>query len=136
MGALLCLAATAAAYGTAYLGFHLAGVRIDLPLHLMLSRPRAVALAALGGALGVAAGAALRIRIAAAVAAVLGCALVASVLPRSTSLVSPYLDAADRRLVPVVPGVTYTATLYLLPALVIAVLVLAGLVAVRRRRAA
>lgn len=133
-GALLCLGTTAVAYGTALLGFHVAGTHVSLPAALLAPGPRATAIAALGGALGVFGGAVLRARTVATVSAVAGCALVAAFLPRSASLAVPYLDETARYVVRMVPGVTYTAVLDLLLALPMAVLVLAGLVAVRRRR--
>lgn len=133
-GAVLCLGTTAVAYGTSVLGFRVAGTHVDLPVALLAPGPRAVAVAALGGALGVFGGAVLRARSVATVSAVLGCALVAAFLPRSSSLAIPYLGRAARYVVRLVPGVTYGAVLDLLLALPLAVLVLSGLVAVRRRR--
>lgn len=134
LGALLCLATAAVAYGTARLGFRIAGTHIDLPVALLVPGPRAVALAAVGGALGVIGGAVLRLRVLATVVAVVACGLVAAFLPRSTSLVIPYLIRAVQDVVRVVPGVTYAMVVYLLLTLPLAALVLSGLVAVRRRR--
>jgi hypothetical protein len=133
-GALLCLGTTAVAYGTALLGFRVAGTRVALPVALLAPGPRAVAVAALGGALGAFGGAVLRARMVATVSALVGCVLVAAFLPRSSSLVIPYLGKAARYVVRLVPGVTYTGVLDLLLALPLAGLVLSGLVAVRRRR--
>lgn len=136
LGALLCLGATVAAYWTAWLGFRIGGEQVALPLHLMLSGPRAVAIAALGGVLGVSGGAVLRVRLLATVAALAGCALVAVYLPRSTSLAVPYVALAAQRAVRFAPAVTCTTMLSLLLALPLASLVLSGLIAVRRRRVA
>lgn len=133
-GALLCLGTTAIAYGTAVLGFRAAGTPVALPVPLLVPGPRAVAVAALGGALGVFGGVVLRARLVATVSAVLGCVLVGAFLPRSSSLAMPYLGKAARYIVRLVPGVTYTAALDLLLVLPLTVLVLSGLVAVRRRR--
>lgn len=133
-GVLLCPGTTIAAYCTAMLGFRVAGTHVVLPAVLLAPRPRAVGVAALGGALGVFGGAVLRARTAATVSAVAGCVLVAAFLPRSSSLAIPYLGAAARYVVRLVPGVTYTAVLDLLLALPLAALVLSGLVVVRRRR--
>lgn len=135
-GVLLCLGATVVAYWTARLGFRAAGVDVALPLNLMLSVPRALGLAALGGALGVVGGAVLRMRMLSTVAALTGCALIAAFLPSSTSLAMPYLAEAAQRVVRLTPGVSYTAALALLLAIPLALLTLSGLVAVRRRRVA
>jgi hypothetical protein len=134
LGALLCLATTAAAYGTARLGFRIAGTHVDLPGTLLAPGPRAVAFAAVGGSLGVVGGAVLRVRVLAAAVALIACGLVAAVLPRSTSLVIPYLIKGVQGVVRVVPGVTYAIVVDVLLALPLAALVLSGLVAVRRRR--
>lgn len=134
LGALLCLGATTAAYWTARLGFRVADVQVALPLHLMLSNPRAVFLAALGGVLGVVGGALLRVRLLATVAALAGSALVAVFLPHSTSLAVPYVAEAAQQATRFVPGIAYAKMLSLLLALPLVALVLSGLVAVRRRR--
>ncbi|MBS2965838.1 hypothetical protein KGA66_22495, partial [Actinocrinis puniceicyclus] len=136
LGALLCLCATVVAYATASLGFHMAGVPINLPSQLMLSTPRQVGLTAFAAALGVVGGTVLRARVPATAAALAGCALLAALLPRSTSLATPYVEETARRIERLVPGIDYTAALYLLPALGLTALVLSGLVAVRRRRLA
>lgn len=133
-GALLSLGTTAAAYGTARLAFRLSGTHLTLPFTLLAPQPRAAALAALGGALGVFAGAVLRVRALATFFAVIGCALVAAFLPRSSSLAIPYLVEAARYIVREVPGVTYSAAMNVLFAVPLVALVLSGLVAVRRRR--
>jgi hypothetical protein len=135
-GALLCPASTAVAYGTARLGFQVAGTRVALPVALLAPGPREVAMAALGGVLGVFAGAVLRVRVFGAATAVAGCALVAAFLPRSSSPAVPYLGEAARFVVRVVPALTYGTVSELLLALPLAALALAGLVAVRRRRVA
>lgn len=135
-GALLCPATTAVAYGTARLGFQVAGTHVALPVALLAPGAREVALAALGGVLGVFAGAVLRVRVFAAVAALAGCALVAAFLPRSSSPAVAYLDSAARFVVRLVPALTYGTVSGLLVALPLAALALAGLVAVRRRRVA
>lgn len=135
-GALLCLGATVIAYWTARFGFRVSGVDVALPSHLMVSTPRALALAALGGALGVIGGAVLRMRLLATVAALAGGALVAAFLPHSTSLAMPYLAEAAQRLVRFTPGITYTAAIAILLSAPLALLALSGLLAVRRRRVA
>lgn len=134
VGALLSLGATVVAYWTVRLGFRVADVQVALPTHLMLPGPRATALAALGGALGVIGGAVLRLRPLAVLAALAGCALVAAFLPRSTSLAMPYLADAALRAKQFTPGLTYAAAVELLLVMPLAALVLSGLVAVRRRR--
>lgn len=135
-GALLCLGTTVVAYGTAWLGFRVAGVRVALPAGLLAPGPREVAVAALGGALGVFGGAVLRARVLGVVAALAGCALVAAFLPRSVSLAVPHLGSAARYVVRAVPGVSYGTASELLLGLPLAALVLMGLVVVRRRRIA
>ncbi len=135
-GALLSPATTAVAYGTARLGFQVAGTHVALPVALLAPGAREVAMAALGGVLGVFAGAVLRVRVFAAVAALAGCALVAAFLPRSSSPAVAYLGSAARFVVRLVPALTYRTVSELLVALPLAALALAGLVAVRRRRVA
>jgi hypothetical protein len=133
-GVLLSVAARAVAYGTARLGFTLAGTKVLLPAALLAPAPREVAMGALGGALGVLAGAVLRLRAVATLVAVAGCALVTAGLPGSSSGAVPYLARGVRDVARVVPGVTYGMVLnaaLVLPPLVV---VLAGVVAVRRRR--
>jgi hypothetical protein len=122
------------AYGTARLGFTLAGTHVVLPPTLMVPALRELAMAALGGALGVFAGVALRLRIFATAVALAGCALVAAVLPGSSSPVVPYLTRAVRYVVRVLPGVTSATVLSVALTLPLLVVVLSGLVAVRRRR--
>ncbi len=134
LGALLCVGTTAVAYGTARLGFRVTGTHVALPLTLLVPGPRAVALAALGGALGVFGGAVLWVRVLATVSALTGCSLVAAFLPRSTSLAIPYLVKAAQHIVHVVPGVTYASVMDALLTLPLAAMVLSGLVAVRWRR--
>lgn len=136
VGALLCLGATVFAYSTARLGFRGTGVRVALPLHLMLPDPRAVALAALCGALGVVGGVVLRSRLLATVVALAVCSLVAAFLPHTTSLAAPYIANAALRAAHFVPGVNFTSALVLMLTLPLTVLMLSGLVAVRRRRVA
>jgi hypothetical protein len=135
-GALLSLGTTAAAYGTARLGFRLAGAQVALPAALLAPGPREVALAALGGALGVFAGAALRVRPLATPSALTGCALVAAFLPRSSSLAVPYLAEAVRFIVRALPALTYASASALLLGTPFVLLALAALVAIRRRRVA
>jgi hypothetical protein len=133
-GALLSLGTTAIAYGTARVGFHVAGMQIGLPAALIVPEPREVAMAALGGVLGVFAGAVLRVRVLATLSALVGCALVAAFVPRSSSLAVPYLAEAVRCTVRVVPTLTYSTAADLLVGVPLVVLAWAGLVAVRRRR--
>ena len=133
-GALLSLGTTAAAYGTARLGFHVAGTQIGLPVALIAPEPREVALAALGGVLGVFAGAVLRVRVLATLSALVGCALVAAFVPRSSSLAVPYLAEAVRYTVRLVPTLSYATAADLLVGVPLVVWAWAGLVAVRRRR--
>lgn len=134
VGALLCLGATVVAYWTARLGFRVSDVEVALPTHLMLADPRSLALAALGGALGVVAGAVLRLRLLATAAALVGCALVAVFLPQSTSLALPYVALAAQRTVRLMPGIGDTVALGVLLAIPLLVLMLSGVLAVRRRR--
>ena len=134
VGALLCLGATVVAYWTARLGFKVSGVEVALPSQLMLAGWRPLALAALCGALGVLGGAVLRLRLLATAVALAGGALVAVFLPRSTSLAMPYVAEAAQRAVRLTPGITDTAALGLLLALPLGVLMLSGVLAVRRRR--
>jgi hypothetical protein len=133
-GALLCVGTTMVAYGTARLGFTLAGTRVVIPLSLLTPTVWEVAMAALGGVLGVFGGAVLRMRALATVAALAGCALVAAVLPGSSSPAAPYLAEAARYSARAVPGVTSAAALDLLPVLPLLVVLVGGWVAVRRRR--
>jgi hypothetical protein len=133
-GAVLCAATTLVAYGTARLGFTLAGTQVTLPATLMTPALRSVALAALGGALGVFVTVVLRLRVLAAVVALAACALAAAALPASPSPAAPYLAEATRQAARLVPGVTYPAVLDLSLALPLLVVTLTGLVAVRRRR--
>ena len=135
-GALLCPVTRAVAYVTARVGFQVAGEQVALPVGLLAPGPREVALAALGGALGVFAGATLRARVLAAMSALAGCALVAAFLPQSSSPAVPYLAEAGRFVVRVVPALTYRTVSDLLLGLPLATLALAGLIAVRRRRVA
>lgn len=135
-GALLSLGTTAVAYGTAGLGFRVAGTQVALPPALLAPGPREVAMAALGGVLGVFAGAVLRVRVLAMLSALVGCALVAAFLPRSSSLTVPYLAEAVSYVVRMVPGLTYATVSYLLLAVPLLALALGGSVAVRRRRVA
>lgn len=134
VGALLCLGATVVAYWTARLGFKVSGVEVALPSQLMLAGWRPLALAALCGALGVVGGAVLRLRLLTTAVALAGGALVAVFLPRSTSLAMPYVAEAAQRAVRLTPGITDTAALSLLLALPLSVLMLSGVLAVRRRR--
>lgn len=137
-GALLSLGTTAVAYGTARLGFQVAGMQkqVALPAGLLAPGPREVALAALGGVLGVLAGAVLRVRVLATVSALAGCALVAAFLPGSLSLAVPYLAEAVRYIVRAVPALTDATASDLLLGMPLVTLALAGLVVVRRRRVA
>ena len=135
-GALLSLGTTAVAYGTARVGFHVAGTQIGLPAGLLAPGPREVAMAALGGVLGVFAGAVLRVRVLATLSALVGCVLVAASVPRSSSLVVPYLVEAVRYVVRVVPTLTFATASNVLVGVPLVVLAWAGLVAVRRRRVA
>ena len=137
-GALLSLGTTAVAYGTARLGFQVARMQqqVVLPAGLLAPGPREVAMAALGGALGVIAGVVLRVRALATVLALVGCALVAAFLPGSTSPAVPYLAEAVRYIARVVPTLTDAIASGLLLGVPLALLALAGLVAVRRRRVA
>ena len=135
-GALLSLGTSAVAYGTARLGFHVAGTQVLLPPALLAPGPREVAMAALGGALGVFAGAVLRLRVLATLAALTGCALVAAFLSRSSSFAVPYLAEAVRYIVRTVPTLTYATAADLLLGAPLVTLALAGLVTVHRRRAA
>ncbi|HZP54222.1 hypothetical protein [Actinocrinis sp.] len=134
VGALLCLGATVVSYWTARLGFKVSGVEVALPSQLMLAGWRPLALAALCGALGVVGGAVLRLRLLATAVALAGGALIAVFLPRSTSLAMPYVAEAAQRAVRLTPGITDTAALGLLLALPLSVLMLSGVLAVRRRR--
>lgn len=136
VGALLCFGTTAVAYGTARLGFQVAGIQVALPTALIAPGPREPAMAALGGALAVFGGAVLRVRALGVLTALVGCALVAAFLPRSSSLAEPYLGDAARWVVHAVPGLTYATVSELLLGLPLATLAFAGLVAVRRRRIA
>lgn len=135
-GALLSVGTTAVAYGTARLGFHLAATQVALPTALLAPGLREVAVAALGGALGVFAGAVLRVRVLATLVALAGCVLVAAFLPQSSSLVVPYLAGAVRYIVRAVPTLTYATASDLLLGAPLVTLALAGLVAVHRRQAA
>ncbi len=134
VGVLLCLGTTVVAYWTARLGFKVSGVEVALPSQLMLAGWCPLALAALCGALGVVGGAVLRLRLLTTAVALAGGALVAVFLPRSTSLAMPYVAEAARRAVRLTPGITDTAALSLLLAFPLAVLMLSGVLAVRRRR--
>lgn len=133
-GAVLCLGTTLVAFWTARLGFKVSGVNVALPPHLMLADPRSLALAALCGALGVVGGAVLRLRVLATTAALVAGALVAVFLPQSTSLALPYVALAAQRTQRFVPGISDTAALGLLLALPLLLLMLSGVLAVRRRR--
>ena len=133
-GALLCAGTTVVAYGTARLGFTIAGTPVVLPQTLMIPALREVAMAAMAGALGVFAGAVLRLRVLATAVALAGCALVAAELPGSSSSVKPYLAKTVQYAVRAVPGVTSAMALSAALALPLLVVVLSGLVAVRRRR--
>lgn len=135
-GALLSLGTTATAYATARLGFRLAGTQVALPTTLLAPGLREAAMAALGGALGVLAGALLRVRVLATLTALAGCALVAAYLPQSSSLVVPYLVEAVRFIVRAVPAVTYASASALLLAVPLVTLALAALLTIHRRRIA
>jgi hypothetical protein len=100
----------------------------------MVATPRELGMAALGGALGVFAGAVLRLRMLATAVALAGCALVAAVLPGSSSQAVPYVARAVRYAVRTVPGTTSAIVLSVGLTLPLLVVVLSGLVAVRRRR--
>jgi hypothetical protein len=135
-GALLSFGTTAVAYGTARLGFRVAGMQtqVVLPAALLVPGLREVAMAAIGGALGVFAGVVLRVRALATVSALAGCALVAGFLPGASSPVVPYLAEAVRYIVRAVPTLTYATASGLLLGVPLAVLASVGMVAVRRRR--
>ena len=133
-GAVLCAGTTVVAYGTARLGFTVAGTRVVLPPTLMVPALRELAMAALGGALGVFAGVVLRLRLVATLVALAGCALVAAVLPGTSSPAVPYLTRAVRYAVRMLPGTTSVTVLSVAVTLPLLVVVLSGLVAVRRRR--
>lgn len=135
-GALLSFGTTAVAYGTAWLGFRLAGMQaqVSLPAALLAPGLREIAMAALGGALGVFVGVVLRVRALAMVLALAGCALVAAFLSGASSPAVPYLAEAVRYIVRTVPTLTYDTASSLLLGVPLAVLALAGMIAVRRRR--
>jgi len=133
-GVVLCAGTTMVAYGTARLGFTLAGTQVFLPQTLMVPALRELAMAAMGGALGVFAGAVLRLRMLAVVVALAGCAMVAAVLPGSSSPAVPYFARAVRYAVRTVPGTKSAIVLSVGLTLPLLVVVLSGLVAVRRRR--
>jgi hypothetical protein len=129
-GALLCLATTPVAYGTARLGFAVAGTKIDVPLRLMIPAVREVVTAAMCGALATAACAVLRMRLLAVLASVAACVILAAMLPDSASPLVPYvgrvarLVAADAPWVPIRDALAVSALLWWAAALVV----------VRRRR--
>lgn len=129
-GALLCFGTTLAAFGTARLGFTIAGTRVDVPSELMLPAVREVAVAALCGALAVPASAVLRTRLLAVPLAAAAGGLVAATLPGSASPLIPWLGKATRLLATELPGVSVRA----LMAAAAALLWVSALVAVQRRR--
>lgn len=129
-GALLCFGTTLAAFGTARLGFRVAGTRIDVPSELMVPATREIAIAALCGALAVPACALLRTRLLAVPLAAAAGALVAATLPGSTSPLIRFVGTAQRFLAADLPEVSVRTLL----AVVAALMWVSALVAVRRRR--
>jgi hypothetical protein len=129
-GALLCLATTLIAYGTARLGFAAAGTKIEVPLRLMVPAVREVGIAALCGALAAVACLVLRLRLLAVFAAVAACVVLAAMLPGSASPLIPYVGKAVRLVAADVPWVPIRGLLAVLALSCWAV----ALVAVRRRR--
>ena len=133
-GLLLSAAGTVVAYGIAHLGFAVAGTQVAMPPRLMTPAPRGLAMAALGGALGTFGAAVLRLRALATAVAVAGCTAIDALIPRTTSPVLPYLTRAAQYGARSLPGVTATMVQDFAVGLPPLVLVLAGAVAVRRRR--
>ncbi len=129
-GALLCLATTLVAYGTARLGFAVAGTKIDVPMRPMVPASREIVMAALCGALATAACAVLRMRLLALFASVAACVILAALIPGSTSPLIPYAGRAARLAAVDVPWVSIRDVLAVSALLWWA----AALVAVRRRR--
>ncbi|HEU5334217.1 MAG TPA: hypothetical protein VFU73_15660 [Actinocrinis sp.] len=132
-GAVLCFGTTLAAFGTARLGFGVAGTRIDVPSELMVPAAREVAIAALCGALAVPACAVLRTRLLAVPLSLAGGALVAATLPGSTSPLIHFLGTARRFLAAYLPSVPEVSIRSLIAAAA-GLLWVSALVAVRRRR--
>jgi len=129
-GALLCFGTTLAAFGTARLGFGVAGTRIDVPSELMVPAAREFAIAALCGALAVPACVVLRTRLLAVPLAAAAGALVAATLPGSTSPLLRFLGTARRFLAADLPEVSIRT----LMAAAAALLWVSALVVVRKRR--
>jgi hypothetical protein len=94
VGAILCSGTTLVAYGTAKLGFTVAGTKIDVPPPLMIPAVREVAIAALCGALAVAVCAAVRMRLFAVLVSAGLCAVLAATLPGSASPLVPDIGKA------------------------------------------
>lgn len=137
-GAVLCLLCHAFAFGTARLGFIVASSAVEVPARLVLpasALPPIVA--ALGGAVGVLAGASLRFRLLAVPIAVACCAAVTAVVTGAADPASTYLGTAATSISQVATRIGLprnAVSAEAIPAAVIIALAFAAVLTTRRRR--
>jgi hypothetical protein len=137
-GAALCLLGHAFAFGIARLGFVVASSAVEVPARLVLpASALPPIIAALGGAVGVLAGASLRFRLLAVLVAVVCCAAVTAVVTGTADPASAYLSTAATSISQVATRIGLprnAVSTQAIPAAVIIALALAAVLTTRRRR--